>query len=40
MAACALFLASPAASHVTGTSFVADGGLLLMAAVPNQRAEG
>ncbi len=32
------FLASPEASYVTGESFVVDGGLLLMAAVYNQRS--
>jgi NAD(P)-dependent dehydrogenase (short-subunit alcohol dehydrogenase family) len=37
MAAVAVFLATPASSYVTGHSFVADGGLLLMAAVANQR---
>ena len=36
MAAVIAFLASPAASYVTGTSVVADGGLLLMAAITNQ----
>jgi NAD(P)-dependent dehydrogenase (short-subunit alcohol dehydrogenase family) len=30
------FLASPGAQYVTGASYVADGGLLLMAAVANQ----
>jgi NAD(P)-dependent dehydrogenase (short-subunit alcohol dehydrogenase family) len=33
------FLASPEASYITGESVVADGGLLLMAAVANQRAK-
>ena len=37
MAAVIAFLASPEASYVTGASIVADGGLLLMAAIPNQR---
>jgi len=37
MAAVIAFLASPEASYVTGSSIVADGGLLLMAAIPNQR---
>ncbi len=37
MAAVIAFLASPEASYVTGSSVVADGGLLLMAAIPNQR---
>jgi NAD(P)-dependent dehydrogenase (short-subunit alcohol dehydrogenase family) len=39
MAAVIAFLASPEASYVTGESVVADGGLLLMAAVANQRAK-
>ena len=33
-------LASPEASYTTGVSFVVDGGLLLMAAIPNQGALG
>ena len=37
VAAVITFLASPEASYVTGASIVADGGLLLMAAIPNQR---
>ena len=37
MAAVIAFLASPEASYVTGASIIADGGLLLMAAIPNQR---
>jgi NAD(P)-dependent dehydrogenase (short-subunit alcohol dehydrogenase family) len=36
IAAAISFLAGPDASYVTGTSFVVDGGLLLMAAVTNQ----
>ena len=36
IAAVIAFLASPEASYVTGTSVVADGGLLLMAAITNQ----
>ncbi|HXD68447.1 MAG TPA: SDR family oxidoreductase [Gaiellales bacterium] len=39
IAAVIAFLASPAASYVTGTSVVADGGLLLMAAIANQDAK-
>ncbi len=37
IAAAISFLAGPDASYVTGTSFVVDGGLLLMAAVANQK---
>jgi hypothetical protein len=36
IAAVIAFLASPEASYVTGESVVADGGLLLMAAIANQ----
>ncbi len=36
IAAVVAFLATPEASYVTGSSLVADGGLLLMAAVRNQ----
>ena len=36
IAAVVAFLASPEASYVTGSSLIADGGLLLMAAVRNQ----
>jgi NAD(P)-dependent dehydrogenase (short-subunit alcohol dehydrogenase family) len=38
IAAVISFLASPGASYVTGASVVADGGLLLMAAIANQDA--
>jgi NAD(P)-dependent dehydrogenase (short-subunit alcohol dehydrogenase family) len=40
VAAAIAHLASPDASYTTGTSFVVDGGLLLMAAVGNQSAIG
>jgi len=37
IAACVVHLASPEASYTTGASYVVDGGLLLMAAIANQR---
>jgi NAD(P)-dependent dehydrogenase (short-subunit alcohol dehydrogenase family) len=39
IAAVIAFLASPDASYVIGTSVVADGGLVLMAAIANQDAK-
>jgi NAD(P)-dependent dehydrogenase (short-subunit alcohol dehydrogenase family) len=38
IAAAIAFLCGPRSSYATGTSFVVDGGLLLMAAVANQEA--
>ncbi len=40
VAATIAHLASPEASYTTGATFVVDGGLLLMAAIPNQAALG
>ena len=40
IAAAVVYLASPEASYTTGSSFIIDGGLMLMSAMANQLAQG